>query len=219
MMVEDYKRRFGASLVFTIPILVLSPMIQGFLGLGDSLRFTGDLFVLFVLSSAVFVYGGWPFLKGIYEELSTRQPGMMTLIAVAITTAFVYSSAVVFGLTGKLFFWETATLIDVMLLGHWIEMRSVMGASRALEELAKLMPSEAHKLMPDGSVQDVPLGELQSGDQVLVKPGEKIPVDGDVVRGQSSSTGIFSPSPQPLSIAAPSSSASQASSSSGKQPR
>ncbi len=186
MMVEDYKRRFGVSLVLTIPILVLSPMIQGFLGLGDSLGFTGDLFVLFALASVVYVYGGWPFLKGIYEELSTRQPGMMTLIAVAITTAFVYSSAVVFGLSGKLFFWETATLIDVMLLGHWIEMRSVMGASRALEELAKLMPSEAHKLMPDGSLQDVPLGELQSGDQVLVKPGEKIPVDGEVVRGQSS---------------------------------
>ena len=186
MMVEDYKRRFWVSLVLTILILVLSPMIQGFLGLGDSLRFTGDLFVLFALASVVYVYGGWPFLKGIYEELSTRQPGMMTLIAVAITTAFVYSSAVVFGLSGKLFFWETATLIDVMLLGHWIEMRSVMGASRALEELAKLMPSEAHKLMPDGSLQDVPLGELQSGDQVLVKPGEKIPVDGDVVRGQSS---------------------------------
>ena len=186
MMVEDYKRRFWVSLVLTIPILVLSPMIQGFLGLGDSLGFTGDLFVLFALASVVYVYGGWPFLKGIYEELSTRQPGMMTLIAVAITTAFVYSSAVVFGLSGKLFFWETATLIDVMLLGHWIEMRSVMGASRALEELAKLMPSEAHKLMPDGSLQDVPLGELQSGDQVLVKPGEKIPVDGEVVRGQSS---------------------------------
>ncbi|MCH8960668.1 MAG: cadmium-translocating P-type ATPase [Bacteroidetes bacterium] len=185
-MVEDYKRRFGVSLVLTIPILVLSPMIQGFLGLGDSLRFTGDLFVLFALSSVVYVYGGWPFLKGIYTELGSRQPGMMTLIAVAITTAFVYSSAVVFGLSGKLFFWETVTLIDVMLLGHWIEMRSVMGASRALEELAKLMPSEAHKVMPDGSLQDVPLGELQSGDQVLVKPGEKIPVDGEVVRGQSS---------------------------------
>ncbi len=186
MMVEDFKRRFWVSLVLTVPILVLSPMIQGFLGLGDSIRFTGDLFVLFTLASVVYVYGGWPFLKGIYTELGSREPGMMTLIAVAITTAFVYSSAVVFGLTGKLFFWETVTLIDVMLLGHWIEMKSVMGASRALEELAKLMPSEAHKVMPDGSVQDVPLGELQSGDQVLVKPGEKIPADGEVVRGQSS---------------------------------
>jgi len=185
-MVEDFKKRFWISLVLTIPILLLSPLIQGFLGLEEAIRFTGDLIVLFALSSLVFFYGGWPFLKGIYLELSTRKPGMMTLIAIAITTAYVYSSAVVFGLAGKMFFWELATLIDVMLLGHWIEMRSVMGASKALEELAKLMPSEAHKLMPDGSVEDVPLSELQSADQVLVKPGEKVPADGDVVRGQSS---------------------------------
>ncbi len=185
-MVEDFKKRFWISLVLTIPILLLSPLIQRFLGLEEAIGFPGDLIVLFALSSLVFFYGGWPFLKGIYLELSTREPGMMTLIAVAITTAYVYSSAVVFGLAGKMFFWELATLIDVMLLGHWIEMRSVMGASRALEELAKLMPSEAHKILPDGSVQDVPLSELQSDDQVLVKPGEKVPADGDVVRGQSS---------------------------------
>jgi len=111
---------------------------------------------------------------------------MMTLVAVAIATAYLYSSAVVFGLTGKVFFWELATLVDIMLLGHWIEMKSVMGASKALEELAKLMPSDAHKLMPDGSVKDVPLGELAVGDKVLVKPGEKIPADGVIVEGQSS---------------------------------
>jgi len=186
MMVADFRKRFWVSIVLTIPMLLLSPMIQGFLGLGDAIRFTGDLFVLFALSSVVFFYGGWPFLKGLYSELRSAKPGMMTLIAIAITTAYVYSSAVVFGLVGKIFFWELATLIDVMLLGHWIEMRSVMGASKALEELAKLMPSEAHKVMPDGSVQDVPVGDLQSEDQVLVKPGEKIPADGEVVRGQSS---------------------------------
>jgi hypothetical protein len=101
--------------------------------------------VLFGLSSAVFWYGGWPFLRGFTEELRSRRPGMMTLISVAIATAYVYSSAVVFGLAGKMFFWELASLIDIMLLGHWIEMKSVMGASRALEELAKLMPSDAHK--------------------------------------------------------------------------
>ena len=111
---------------------------------------------------------------------------MMTLVAVAITTAYVYSSAVVFGLTGKMFFWELATLVDIMLLGHWIEMKSVMGASKALEELAKLMPSDAHKLMPDGSVKDVPLGELAVDDKVLIKPGEKIPADGVIVEGESS---------------------------------
>ena len=184
-MVEDFKKRFWISLILTIPILLLSPLIQGLLGL-EAIRFTGDLFVLFALSSVVFFYGGWPFLKGIFTELRSRKPGMMTLIAVAITTAYMYSSAVVFDLAGKMFFWELATLIDVMLLGHWIEMKSVMGASKALEELAKLMPSEAHKIMPDGSVQDVPLSDLHAGDQVLVKPGEKIPADGDVVRGQTS---------------------------------
>ena len=110
-----------------------------------------------------------------------RIPGL--LIAIAIATAYFYSSAVVFGLTGKIFFWELATLVDIMLLGHWIEMKSVMGASRALEELARLMPSDAHKLMPDGSVKDVPLSELAVGDKVLVKPGEKLPADGAVVEG------------------------------------
>jgi len=111
---------------------------------------------------------------------------MMILISVAISTAYFYSSAVVFGLTGKMFFWELASLIDIMLLGHWIEMKSVMGASRALEELAKLMPSDAHKLMSDGSVKDVPLGELAVNDKVLIKPGEKIPADGVIVDGESS---------------------------------
>ena len=111
---------------------------------------------------------------------------MMTLIAVAITTAYVYSSAVVFGLVGKIFFWELATLIDVMLVGHWIEMRSVMGASRALEELARLMPSEAHRLTSSGDIEDVPVESLQHGDRVLVRPGEKVPADGAVVDGHSS---------------------------------
>ena len=186
MMVADFRRRFWVSLILTIPILLLSPLIQRFLGLDGKLSFTGDLQLSFVFSSIVFFYGGWPFLKGLFTELKGRKPGMMTLIAIAITTAYVYSSAVVFGLEGKVFFWELATLIDVMLLGHWIEMKSVMGASKALEELAKLMPSEAHKVMPDGSVVDVPLSVLRPGDHALVKPGEKIPADGEVIRGQTS---------------------------------
>ena len=143
-MVADFRRRFWVSLVLTIPVVVLSPMIQDVLGLREVLRFPGDTFVLFGLSTVIFFYGGWPFLKGLFEELGKREPGMMTLIALAISVAYVYSSAVVFGLTGAVFFWELATLIDVMLLGHWIEMRSVMGASRALESLVQLMPSEAH---------------------------------------------------------------------------
>ncbi|MBK8535466.1 MAG: cadmium-translocating P-type ATPase [Candidatus Competibacteraceae bacterium] len=184
-MAADFRKRFWIALVLTVPILVLSPLLQKLVGLRDAFSFPGDLYVLFGLSSAVFWYGGWPFLKGLYTELESRQPGMMTLVAVAITTAYVYSSAVVFGLTGKVFFWELATLVDVMLLGHWIEMKSVMGASKALEELAKLMPSNAHKLMPDGSVKDVPLRELAVNDTVLIKPGEKIPADGVIKKGES----------------------------------
>jgi Cu2+-exporting ATPase len=185
-MVKDFRKRFWVSLILTVPVLILSPMIQAFIGLGERLRFPGDLYLLFAFSSAIFFYGGYPFLKGIYDELKKSRPGMMTLIAVAITVAYLYSSAVVFGLSGKVFYWELATLIDIMLLGHWIEMNSVMGASAAVEELAKLMPSFAHRLMPDGSTRDVPLEELASGDRALVKPGEKVPADGEVIDGESS---------------------------------
>jgi Cu2+-exporting ATPase len=183
---EDFRKRFWVSLVITVPILLLSPMLQHWAGVGETLRFSGDTYLLFVFSLLLFFYGGYPFLKGLAHESRARRPGMMTLIGIAISTAFVYSTFVVFGLKGDLFFWETATLIDIMLLGHWIEMKSVMGASGALEELAKLMPSNAHKIMSDGRVQEVSLAELVSGDRVLVKPGEKIPADGDVVGGESS---------------------------------
>jgi Cu2+-exporting ATPase len=185
-MAADFRKRFWISLALTLPILVLSPMLQTLVGLRESIHFSGDVSVLFGFSSAVFWYGGWPFLKGFLGEVKARRPGMMTLISVAIATAYLYSSAVVFGLTGKMFFWELATLVDIMLLGHWIEMKSIMGASKALEELAKLMPSDAHKLMADGSVKDVPLGELAVNDKVLIKPGEKIPADGIIVSGESS---------------------------------
>jgi P-type Cu2+ transporter len=184
--VADFRRRFWISLIVTIPILVLSPSIQEFAGVGGTVRFPGDQYVLFILASFVYFYGGYPFLKGIITELRARLPGMMTLIAVAITTAYLYSTAITFGLHGGVLFWELSTLIDIMLLGHWIEMRSVMGASRALEELAKLMPSDAHKLLHDGSVLDVPLDSLAVGDRVLVKPGEKVPADSEVVDGETS---------------------------------
>ncbi len=183
-MVKDFRKRFWISLVLTIPILALSPMIQRLLGI--TFRFPGDIWLLWGLSSVVFFYGGWPFLKGFIQEMVKKQPGMMTLIALAISVAYVYSSLVVFGLTGKVFFWELATLIDVMLLGHWIEMKSVLGASRALEELVRLLPAEAHVVLPDGSIREVPVSELKPGDRVLVRPGEKVPVDGIVVDGHSS---------------------------------
>lgn len=184
-MAADFQQRFWISLVLTLPILALSPMLQTLVGLHETISFSGDVYVLFGFASAVFWYGGWPFLSGLFKELKARQPGMMTLVAVAISTAYLYSSAVVFGLTGKMFFWELATLVDIMLLGHWIEMKSVMGASMALEKLAKLMPSDAHKLMPDGSVKDIPLSELVVDDKVLVKPGEKISADGIIKDGES----------------------------------
>ncbi|MDR4481394.1 MAG: copper-translocating P-type ATPase [Nitrospira sp.] len=184
-MAEDFRKRFWISLALTVPIVLLSPMLQQLVGLQEAIGFPGDIYVLFGFSSAVFWYGGWPFLTGFIEEIQSRRPGMMTLVSVAIATAYLYSSAVVFGLTGEMFFWELATLVDIMLLGHWIEMKSVMGASKALEELAKLMPSDAHKLMPDGSVKDVPLDELAVGDKVLIKPGEKVPADGVIVSGES----------------------------------
>lgn len=185
-MVADFRKRFWIALALTVPILLLSPLIQSFLGLEEVLRFKGDIFLSFVFSSIVFFYGGWPFLKGMFTELKAKNPGMMTLIALAVSVAYIYSAAVVFGLVGKMFFWELATLIDIMLLGHWIEMKSVMGASRALEALAQLMPSDAHKLQDDGSVVDIPLENLVTGDQVLIKPGEKVPADGIVIDGQSS---------------------------------
>ncbi len=181
-MLEDFKKRFKISLVITGPILILSPMIQSFFGY--TLEFTGSKYLMFILSTIIFFYGGWPFLSGLKDELSDKNPGMMTLIALAISVAYFYSSAVVFGLEGRFFFWELATLIVIMLLGHWIEMRSVMGASQALEELAKLMPDEAHKIV-DGEVKEIKIKELEKGDQVLVKPGEKIPADGVIYEGDS----------------------------------
>lgn len=184
--IEDFKKRFWISLVITIPILLLAPMIQQLLGLKETLRFNGDIYVLFALSSFVFFYGGYPFLKGLVNELNRRQPAMMTLIALAISVAYFYSSAVVFGVKGEVFFWELATLIVIMLLGHWIEMKSIMGASKALEELAKLMPDEAHKIDNDGNVADVPVSELKHKDKLLIKPGEKISADGKIFEGKTS---------------------------------
>jgi len=157
-------------------------MIQQWLGISFRLPFHS--YILFALSAAIFFYGGWPFLSGAVDELRSRQPGMMTLIGTAITVAFIYSSATVFFIRGHDFFWELATLIVIMLLGHWVEARSVLGASRALEELVRIMPTTAH-LLRDGQVVDVPVSELKPGDRVLVRPGEKIPADGRVEEGQS----------------------------------
>jgi len=185
-MVDDLRRRFWVSLALTVPVLATSEMIQHFLGLRAALAFPGDRYVEFAFASGVYFYGGRPFLTGLVDEVRQRLPGMMTLVALAITVAYVYSALVVFGLPGSVFFWETATLIDIMLLGHWIEMRSVLGASRALEQLVRLLPAEAHRVRADGSVDEVPIDVLRPGDRALVKPGEKIPTDGRIVQGSTS---------------------------------
>src|SRR6266704_985772 len=159
-MVDDFRRRFWVSLALTVPVLALSHMIQDFVRLHGALAFRGDTYVAFAFASAVYFYGGRPFLAGLVDELRKRLPGMMTLVGLAITVAYAYSALVVLGLPGNVFFWETATLIDIMLLGHWIEMRSVLGASRALEHLVVLLPAEAHRVRADGSVEEVPLGAV-----------------------------------------------------------
>lgn len=180
---EDFLKRFWICLILTIPVLLLSEMIQHWFGY--HLEFPGAKFVLLGLSLAIFLYGGKPFLVGMFREIKKANPGMMTLIGVAIIVAFVYSSAVIFGLKGMDFFWELATLIDIMLLGHYFEMRSQMAASRALESLVALLPSNVH-VERNGSVTDIPLNELKNNDTILIKPGEKIPADGKIIEGHSS---------------------------------
>ncbi|MGB8338487.1 MAG: copper-translocating P-type ATPase [Burkholderiales bacterium] len=185
-MIVDYRQRFWISLALTFPVLLLSPAIQQALGIEQALTFGGSNLLLFALSSAIYFYGGWPFLKGLMGELRDRQPGMMTLISLAISVAYFYSVAVVFGLSGMVFFWELATLIDIMLLGHWIEMKSVLGASGALKALVELLPATAHRLGSGNAVEDVPVSAVRVGDRVLVKPGERVPTDGLIIEGRTS---------------------------------
>lgn len=180
--VNTFWNRFLVSTIVSIPILALSHMIQVWIGF--ELVFSGDRYVLFTLSTFVFFYGGFPFLKGLYDEVKDNAIGMMTLIGVAITVAWAYSVAVTFGLTGMDFYWEMATLIDIMLIGHYFEMKSVTGASRALEMLVTMMPSSAH-LIRDGKTEEVEVSLLKKDDVVMVKPGEKVPVDGIVIEGSS----------------------------------
>lgn len=181
-MVADFRKRFFVVLILTMPILLLSEMVQHWSGI--HLTFSGSQYVLFALSTLVFFYGGYPFLAGLIIEVKDKKPGMMTLIGFAITVAFIYSVATVFGLKGMDFFWELATLILIMLLGHWIEMRSIAGASRELELLVQLMPSNAHLVHGD-HIMDVKTDSLKEGDVILIRPGEKIAADGNILDGES----------------------------------
>jgi copper-(or silver)-translocating P-type ATPase len=179
---SDFLKRFWICVVITIPLLLLSHMIQQWLHF--IIAFKGDNYVLLVLGTVIYFYGGMPFLKGMIGEIRSKNVGMMTLVALAITVAFIYSVAIVFGLTGMDFFWELATLIDIMLLGHWLEMRSQMAASKALQTLVALLPSTVH-VERDGGITDISLKELRNGDTIIIKPGEKIAADGVVLEGSS----------------------------------
>src|SRR5690554_6766463 len=182
LMISYFRKWFWVTLVLTFPILFLSPMIQEFVGYEFLLP--GNSYILFALSTIVYFYGGWPFLKGFVSEIKNGAPGMMTLIAMAISVAYFYSSATVFGLQGVDFFWELATLIAIMLVGHWIEMKSVLGASKALQLLVSMMPAEAHRVKGD-TIEDISLEDLLKDDVILVKPGEKVPADGIIIEGSS----------------------------------
>jgi Cu2+-exporting ATPase len=181
---EMFRKRFWVCLVLSIPVLLFSPAVQGFFGFSMP-TFTGSQLITPVLSVIIFLYGGVPFIRMAGPEIRNRQPGMMTLITLAIGVAFVYSLAAFFFSLGPTFFWELVTLIDVMLLGHWLEMRSVRQASGALNEIAKLMPDKAERIQPDGSIAEVPVSELRSGDLVLIRPGSSVPADGVVLEGES----------------------------------
>ncbi|AFV75170.1 copper/silver-translocating P-type ATPase [Thermus oshimai JL-2] len=186
---EMFRDRFFVSLLLTLPILYFSEHLQDWFGYRAA-QFPGSAWVNPVLGTILYFYGGLVFLKGALRELRARTPGMMTLIALGITAAYGYSLAVSLGLPGKPFYWELATLIDVMLLGHWLEMASVQAASRALEELSKLMPTTAHRILGD-RIEDIPVSALKEGDLILIRPGEQVPADGVVVEGASTMNEAF----------------------------
>lgn len=187
---EMFRDRLLISILLTIPILYFSDQIQIWFGY-QAVSFSGSELITPVLATILFVYGGGPFLKGALSEMRDRQPGMMTLITVAISVAYLFSMAVTLGFPGEDFYWELATLIDIMLLGHWVEMRSVQSASSALNELAKLVPDTAHLLEEDGTTSDVAVSELAVGNHIVIRPGEQVPIDGEVTEGRTSANEAF----------------------------
>ena len=181
---QMFRQRFWANMVLTVPVLLFSPMLQQWFGFRMP-EFPGSRWIGPVFAIVIFLYGGLPFLQMAVPELRNRKPGMMTLISLAITVAFAYSLFALFADPEGGFFWEMATLIVVMLLGHWLEMRSVRQASGALNELARLMPDTAERILAGGETETVPVSGLQNGDLLLVRPGSSVPADGIVVEGRS----------------------------------
>jgi len=184
-MARDFKRRFFIALVISIPVLILSPTIQEWFGFSVP-EFAGSKFMLFGLASIIALYCGWPFYTNGYEELKEKQLGMMVLVSLAVLTGYLYSVAATFFIDAKDFYWEISTLTLVLLLGHWIEMRAIVGTSGALKELVKLIPPKANLIKSDGSTDVIETSELKVNDMVLVKPGEKVPIDGIIIEGESS---------------------------------
>ena len=187
---EMFRDRLLVSLLLTGPILYFSSQIQDWFGY-EAASFAGSTWITPVLATVLFVYAGSVFLQGGRRELGDRLPGMMTLISMAITVAYVYSLAVTLGLDGDPFYWELATLLDVMLLGHWIEMRSIQSASKALDHLAAMVPSTAHRVAADGTIEEVAVAALATGDTIIIRPGEQVPADGLVADGASSMNEAF----------------------------
>src|SRR3989338_2190248 len=178
-----FKTKFWVSLILSIPVVLYSDIMQELLKFTAPV-FPGSSFVPFILASIIFFYGGWVFIASAFREMKAKLPGTMTLIVLAISVAYVYSVYIILSGGTETLFWELATLINIMLLGHWMEMRAVSGAQSALKELSKLLPDEAEVIRGD-KTEIVPLAELRSGEMVLVKPGGKIPTDGVVVEGVS----------------------------------
>ena len=186
---EMFRDRLLVSILLTIPILYFSEQIQDWFGY-EAVSFTGSEWINAILGTILYVYAGSVFLKGGYREIRDRQPGMMTLISMAISVAYFYSLAVSFGLDGDPFYWELATLLVVMLLGHWIEMRSIQSASNALEHLASMVPTVANKVV-SGDVIEVDVASLTDNDTILIRPGDQVPVDGEIIEGASSLNEAF----------------------------
>lgn len=184
MMAQDFKRRFFISLALSVPVLLLSPTIQDWFGF-QLPAFTGSNILLFALASMIALWGAKPFYTGAVDELKKKRLGMMVLVSIAVGAGYLYSVATTFFIPGIDFYWEISTLVVFLLFGHWMEMRSVIGASGALRELAELIPPKANKIEGDGEIAEVKTETLEKGDVILVRPGEKVPIDGEVVEGSS----------------------------------
>lgn len=182
---EMFRSKFWLSLILTIPVVLYAEMIQEWFNY-TAPAFPGSAWMPMILATIIFVYGGGVFIQGAWHEVQARKPGMMTLISLAIIVAFSYSIATELGFPGEQLYWELATLVTIMLLGHWIEMRAIGRAQSALSELAKLLPDMAERIGADGEIQQVSANELETGDLILVRPGASVPADGVVQQGQSS---------------------------------